>query len=36
MVIELQPGVDPDRFEAKMNNWVKGYFVRPFINENGK
>jgi putative ABC transport system permease protein len=34
--IELKPGVDADGFEAKMNNWMQGYFVQPFVRDYGK
>jgi len=36
VAVELKPGVDPDRFTAKMNQWVKSYFVEPFVKEAGQ
>lgn len=36
MAVVLKPGVDPNGFEIKMNEWVKGYFVEPFVKEYGQ
>src|ERR1700722_2436899 len=36
IVIELNPGVDAAQFENKMNEWVKKYFVAPFVSDFGK
>jgi putative ABC transport system permease protein len=36
VIVELNSGVDAAQFEKKMNEWVKTYFVAPFISDYGK
>ncbi len=36
IIVELKPGVDPVKFEAKMNQWVTNYFTIPFFKSYGE
>ena len=36
LVIELADNTSTDQFDSKMNQWVKKYYIEPFIAEAGK
>lgn len=36
LMVELADHVSPAQFDSKLNQWVKKYYVEPFVAENGK
>jgi len=36
LVLELADGVNASRFEQKLNNWAKKYYVEPFVKDYGQ